>query len=160
MQLASAACYAVCDALSNVPGISIGVTAFPANTTHQGITGSTNKTVGTILKHGERLHSNFSMNASGNTPMGEALWFTMQQMGALRENRKLILILTDGAPSNHANAREAIEQGQKMGYEMYGIGIQDKEISKLLPETSRVIQNINELAPAMFSLLQGALLTS
>ena len=158
MDLASQACFAVCDSLSHINGVSVGVTAFPANSAQQGKGGSTNRTVGTILKHGQRLHSEFAVNASGNTPMGEALWFVMQQMYTLSENRKLILIITDGEPSNRANARQAISDGKAMGYEIFGIGIMDSHIQDLLPDNSKVIQDINDLASAMFTLLQNALL--
>jgi len=158
MHLASQSCFAVCDSLSHINGVSVGVTAFPANTVQQGKGGSTNKTVGTILRHGQRLHSEFAVNSSGNTPMGEALWWVMQQMHALTENRKLILIITDGEASNKANARQAIADGKAMGYETFGVGIMDSHIKDLLPDSSRVIQDIGELAPAMFNLLQNALI--
>jgi len=158
MGLASQACFAVCDSLSHINGVSVGVTAFPANTAQQGRGGSTNRTVGAILKHGQRLHSEFAVNASGNTPMGEALWFVMQQMYSLSENRKIILIITDGEASNKANARQAIKDGLAMGYEIFGIGIMDNHIQDLLPDNSKVISDIQELATAMFNLLQNALL--
>ena len=160
MDLASQSCFAVSDSLTHINGVSVGVTAFPANSAQQGKGGSTNRTVGTILKHGQRLHSEFAVNASGNTPLGEALWFVMQKMYTLAENRKLILIITDGEASNRANARQAINDGQVMGYEIYGIGIMDTHIEDLLPDTSRVIRDINELAPAMFNLLGSALTTT
>ena len=34
------------------------------------------------------------------TPMAESLWWVMQQMCLLRENRKIILIITDGEPDS------------------------------------------------------------
>jgi len=158
MDLASQACFAVCESLSHINGVSVGVTAFPANTAQQGKGGSTNKTVGTILRHGQRLHSEFAVNASGNTPIGSAIFHVMQKMHTLTENRKLILLLTDGEASNKANARQAIEDGTAMGFEILGIGIMDSHIKDLLPDSSRVISDIHELAPAMFNLLQSKLL--
>ena len=40
------------------------------------------------------------------TPMAESLWWVMQQMCLLRENRKIILIITDGEPDSIPAGRE------------------------------------------------------
>lgn len=98
------------------------------------------------------------MNATGNTPMGEALWYVMQKMIPLKENRKMILIVTDGQASNATSAEKAIENGKQFGFEFYGIGIVDRYIEQLLPDSNCIIKEMPDLAPAMFSLLQNALL--
>ena len=54
------------------------------------------------------------------TPMAESLWWVMQQMCLLRENRKIILIITDGEPDSIPAAQEAFKQAQKKGFECYG----------------------------------------
>ena len=90
--------------------------------------------------------------------MGEALWWVMQSMLPLSEKRKLILVVTDGEPDSLDCATQAIEQGEKAGFEIYGIGITSPGINVLLPGRSAVVNSMVELAPAMFTLLEGAIL--
>lgn len=160
MTLASQACFAVASALHGIKGISIGVTAFPGDRIHdtRERQGHWN-TVAPILQHGQKLHHAFCMSANGGTPMDAALWWTLQQMHPLPESRKLILLITDGAPDNTDLALEAIAAVKSFGLEIYGIGIADAHIQILLPgRASRVISNITELAPSMFEMLQGVLI--
>jgi len=104
------------------------------------------------------MHRNFKLHPNGGTPLGESLWKVMQEAYPLSEKRKMILIVTDGNPDSLENSRLAIELGNELGFEFYGIGIEDQHIMSLLPESSCVIKKIEELAPAMFGLLQNALL--
>lgn len=92
--------------------------------------------------------------------MDAALLWTLQQRYPLPENRKIILIITDGSPNNFESAEQAITMVKQCGIEIYGIGISDVSIAKLLPgKESIIINSIPELAPTMFGLLQNALLT-
>jgi cobaltochelatase CobT len=50
-----------------------------------------------------------------------------------------------------------LRQAQKKGFECYGLGIMCSNIATLLPHTSRVIETLPQLAPALFELLEGAL---
>ena len=47
------------------------------------------------------------------TPMAESLWWVMQQMCLLRENRKIILIITDGEPDS-IPAAQVIKKCQEL----------------------------------------------
>ena len=89
--------------------------------------------------------------------MGEALWWTMQDMLALPENRKIILIVTDGSPDSLVCAEKAIAAAMATGFKVYGIGIGSDCMASLLPQ-SRTIHNLSELGASMFSLLQHALI--
>jgi hypothetical protein len=82
----------------------------------------------------------------------------MQDMLSLTEKRKLILIITDGDPDSADCATQAIEQGIRAGFEIYGIGITSQAIMGLLPGRSVVVNAMPELAPAMFTLLENAIL--
>ena len=149
LMFANAVCYAVGKALQ---GIKLGITAFPgANRAKRGAT------VAPVLRHGEKLTARFPEIAYGMTPMAESLWWVMQQMCLLRENRKIILIITDGEPDSIPAAQEAFKQAQKKGFECYGLGIMCSNIATLLPHPSRVIETLPQLAPALFELLEGAL---
>lgn len=155
MELASRACYAVALALEQCRGVNVGVTAFPGNDTHTGIT------VAPILRHGERVHHKFSMTGTGYTPLGEALWWVMQHMCPLKEERKIILILSDGSPDSVPAAKHALKHANALGFEVMGLGIQDNNMELLLPPLgmpTRTIHDLPQLAPAMFGMLQKALL--
>lgn len=159
LELAGQACFAVASALESIPGISVAVTAFPGeHTTDNGITPQNYRTVAPILRHREAMHSGFSLRASGGTPLAEALWWTLQQTQALTQKRKIILVLTDGEPDSEESAKAAIQSAQLIGCEVHGIGMGTTAIHKILPNSSRTITAISELAGAMFELLQGALL--
>lgn len=158
IKLTTQACYAVASALDSIQGINVGVTAFPAGTPTDGGNGNAaGPTVCPVIAHGERVHTKFAMSAAGCTPLGEALWWVLQQMLPLKESRKLILILTDGDPDYVANALEAIKASQSLGFEVYGLGIDVDAITKMIPNHSCIIHTLSELAPAMFGMLQGAL---
>ena len=154
MDLASGACYAIANSLHKINGISVGVTAFPADPVLNRVCAS----VCPMLKHGQTMHQNFCLRPSGSTPMGEAIWWVLGQCLSLKENRKIILIITDGKADSVENTEKAIEHGRKLGFEFYGVGINDVHIKQLLPKNSRIVKDLNDLAPAMFKLLQDAML--
>ena len=159
IKLTTQVCHAVATALDGIDGINVGVTAFPAGSPVDG--GNENRTGPTvcpILKHGERMHDDFAVNATGGTPLGEAFWWVMQHMLLLAESRKIILILSDGDPDSFNVALDAIEEGRRLGVEIYGLGILSEAITKLLPNHNRTINDLSELAPAMFGMLRGALI--
>ncbi|WP_097012765.1 cobaltochelatase CobT-related protein [Pseudodesulfovibrio profundus] len=159
IKLTTQVCHAVATALDTINGINVGVTAFPAGTPTDGGNGNDRgPTIWPILKHGERLHENFAVRATGCTPLGEAFWWVLQQMHTLSESRKIILILTDGDPDSFTMALNALEEGKRFGIEVYGLGILSEAITKLLPNHSCIINEVSELAPAMFTMLRGALI--
>lgn len=155
MELTSQACYALAKALDSIKGINVGVTAYPAE--RPLVSGGENNdftAVHPVVRHGERIHTRFHTRASGCTPMGESVWWVLQQMLPLTESRKIILILTDGDPDNLSNTIESINQGRNLGFELYGIGIKTGSIKSILPHSSCNIHNLSELAPAMFGIMK------
>lgn len=152
IHLACTVCYAVGKALESM-GMSVGITAFPGNPLADG----SYVTIAPIVRHGQRMHALLDLSPAGGTPMGEALWWTMQDMLALPENRKIILIVTDGSPDSLVCAEKAIAAAMATGFEVYGIGIGSDCMASLLPQ-SRTIQNLSELGASMFALLQHALI--
>lgn len=153
IELANSACYAVASALYPIRSLKVGVAAFPSVQTWEEM-----NTVNPILQPGQRIHTRFAAASRGSTPMGEALWWACQKLVLLQEERKIILVLTDGEPDSEPNVRAALEIARKLGIEVLGIGIgKEAEYITELIEGSKVILNIQELAPAMFSVLQRAL---
>ena len=150
INLANQACFAVAKALGHIRGVNPAVTAFPA-------TAGTNS-VFSIMRHGQAVSDLLDIRASGGTPLAEALWWVLQTMLPLKEQRKMIVVITDGMPDNPLAANNAIGMAQKLGFEVYGIGIRNEHIAFLLPHTSRVVNDLPDLAPAIFAMLQTGLL--
>ena len=150
INLANQACFAVAKTLRLTRGVNPAVTAFPA-------TAGTDS-VFPIMRHGQAVSDLFDIRASGGTPLAAALWWVLQTMLPLKEQRKMILVITDGMPDNSQAANNAIGVAQKLGFEVYGLGIRNEHITHLLPHTSTVVNDLPELVPAMFAILQAALL--
>ena len=155
IHLACQACYAVASALE-ASRINVAVTAFPGAQLPNG----SYTTVSSIIRHGQKVHASIDLGPAGGTPMGESLWWVMQDMLPLREKRKLILVITDGDPDSADCANQAIKQGLLAGFEIYGVGITSSAIMSLLPERSVVVNAVTDLAPAMFSLLQHGIFSN
>ncbi|MBD5416533.1 MAG: VWA domain-containing protein [Desulfovibrio sp.] len=160
--LACHASFALAHTLQQVSGIGVAVTSFPNGTRpeEERIVRAWS-TVAPVLVHKRRLHTRFKIQSNGTTPMAEAVWWAMQQLCALKESRKVLLILSDGEPDSVEEAKVALHACLAQGIEVYGIGIQNKAIRTLLcGKKIRVIYELNELAPAMFELLQRGLLNA
>lgn len=143
------ACFAIAHALKAVPGINLGVTTFPA----QGETYS----VTPVLEHGRPCHANFKFETTGSTPLTEALLWATQELCRQPEPRKILLLLSDGAPDNYLTCVQAIDEVSRF-IELYGIGIWDEHITKLLPGRSAAIYNLSDLSSTLFNMLQNSLI--
>jgi nitric oxide reductase activation protein len=77
----------------------------------------------------------------------------------LTEERKILLLITDGEPDAVIPVKNAVKAALAHGIEVLGIGIKTYSIEAFLSHDScRVINDLSGLAPAMFSMLQNALL--
>lgn len=146
IRLALCSCYAIAKALENQKGISVGITSFPAYTYN---------TIGvySLLPQGGRLTRRMKIPARGETPLGASLYWVMSELYKRTEERKILLILTDGYPSDWNLTERALEETAVFGIEAYGIGLLNDSIKTFLPEKSRVISEMNDLAPAILGLL-------
>lgn len=151
IRLARQACYAVAKVLEPIRGVNAAVTAFPAIVKH-------GEGIRPLVRHGEKVTEDFGVEGSGGTPLAPALWWIVQNLYAQKEERKIVLVITDGMPDEIEACRAVLSRMRALRMEVYGIGIRQTFIEKLLPKTSRVISTLPELAPAMFGLLQVALL--
>jgi hypothetical protein len=160
MELANQACFAVASALHGIRGVNLGVTAFPGESIRNaGYPGQQNdQTVAPVLRHNQKMHTEFKVCAGGDTPMDAALWWVLRQLYFLPEPRKLILLITDGLPSDLSATQKAVRAIQDFGMEIYGIGIATDALDRFLSgKQHRNITGMDELAPAMFGILQNAL---
>lgn len=143
------ACFAIAYALKSVPGINLGITAFPAE--------GKDFSVVPVLEHGKPFHANFLLSATGSTPLTEALLWTAQELCKQPEPRKILILLSDGGPDNQLTCVQAIADTSRF-VELYGIGIWDDSIVKLLPDTSAAIYDLGDLNTTLFRMLQNSLL--
>lgn len=158
VNLASRATYALALALENVAGVNVGVTSFPAPFYYAKVSEMDAASVAIIKRHGQRMHDRFQVGCCGGTPLAEALWWLLQEMLHLKEDRKIILILSDGYPDSLTMAKEALKALEAHGFEAYGLGIQTNAMTTLLPkEQSGAIYELRELVSAVFELLRSAL---
>lgn len=142
-------CFAIAHALKAVPGINLGVTTFPA----QGETYS----VSPVLEHGKPFHRNFMFETTGSTPLTEALLWATQELCRQPEPRRILVVLTDGSPDNPVTCKQVIAEASRF-IEIYGLGIWDEHITKLLPGRSAAVYNLSDLSSALFNILKNTLI--
>ena len=119
--LAMDACLSLALSLQGIPGVNPGISSFP------GYASSPDHVI-QVLKHGQPARhniGNFTLSADeqGSTPLTEALWFAASSLLACREERKILMVLTDGQPDNLTTALEALARCRASGIEDIGIGI-------------------------------------
>ena len=149
IQIAREAVLATALALETVAGVQLATAAFPLG----------HKDVLPLTGFGQRVQATlprYGLTADGGTPLAEALWWLAWQLLRRPEPRKLALIATDGAPNDWAAAQAIITRLTAAGIELVGIGIKTGLVQMLFP-TSVTIWRLEELAPALFTLLQERL---
>ncbi len=151
-RIALDAAMALALALEPINHVSRAVSAFP------GLHGQ-DQNVTAILSHGERVSTRagaFVQDARGGTPMTGALWFAAADLLARSEERKVLLILTDGAPNDVRSAKSLVDQAERAGIEMIGVGI-GVNVGRLFPVALR-IDDIADLKTELFKVAETLLL--
>jgi nitric oxide reductase activation protein len=82
----------------------------------------------------------------------------MQRLAQRREDRRIVIVLTDGLPDDPTVAHEAIAAAKRLGIEVYGLGIASQHLETLMPETGVTIEGLSELPGALFGLVGRAVL--
>jgi cobalamin biosynthesis protein CobT len=152
LSLAIDAAMALSMAFEGIPGVNLGITAFP---------GSDGQSVYSLLRHGQRIRPNvgyFALVPHGSTPMAEAIWFAAASLLMCREPRKVVMVLTDGDPDSRLSALDILERCQRSGIEAVGIGL-GIDVSHLFPKSIR-IDNISQLRTQLFALAEDLLITA
>ena len=124
----------------------------------------------TILKRFDepwrKISGRFTNIHSQNlTPLGESLLFAARQTAGRREERRIIICLTDGKPVagidpedvTFKHAKEAIVRIEKAGIEVVPIGIMEPSVERL-HEKHVIVRNIQELPGAVIRQLQSILM--
>ena len=149
IEVARASCYATALALKQVPGVMVAAAAFP---------GSQDSEVIVMAQFEERVDRQAvrfaSLEASGGTPMAEAMLWGAARLLEQRQPRRILLVTTDGA-YDEALGQAMAARLQLAGIEPLGIGIHC-DVSHLFVR-SRQIATIADLPQAMFEVLLEAI---
>lgn len=155
LKVASLALLATALALEALPGVVCQVVAFP---------GRTEATVLLLKGFHERTQreaGRFQVRAEGGTPLAQALWRLGDDLSRRPEPRKLLLVATDGHPSNPEATGQVIDRCRQSGIEVLGLGIGQTlaAVGAVFGATHAVaIAAVAELAPQLFALLERQLL--
>lgn len=148
-QLANDAALALALALEGISGVSCGSGFFPGRQSH----------IDNALPIGKPVRANaacFDQSPRGTTPMAEAIWYAASQLIYRKEERKIILVITDGEPDNLQQTQEIIALCERSGIQLVGIGIQTDSVEQLFRSTS-VIEDLGSLKSKLFELGKAAI---
>lgn len=141
---------AAATALEAIPRVAVAAGVFPACETDVELLTSFSDSVR------RTAHRYKAVEPEGGTPLLPAMLWAADELIARREPRKMLVVVTDGQPAAFGACQDVITRCWRGGIEVYGIGIRVPDISSLFP-VSRAIDTLEELAPAMFGVLQEAL---
>jgi len=102
------------------------------------------------------LSENFNQYPRGGTPTDDAIWAGRAMLLQRPEPRKVMLVLTDGDPSDPAKTVAATSRALSDGIEIAAIGIMHKGVEHFW-ENNRIIKNLQELPAAMFAVMENLL---
>lgn len=149
-QVAREASLALALALEPIPGVNPAVTYF---------CDKPQRPVFSVVKHGENVlnqSGRFLFGSCGTTPMAEAIWYAAFELSKTREDRKMMIVVTDGQPNEVAPTQAVIDLCHRSDIEMVGIGIETSAVSGLF-DKNIVIDDATELQRTLFKLMERSL---
>ncbi|KGH30895.1 VWA domain-containing protein [Comamonas testosteroni] len=144
------ACIALALALDAIAHVNPAVTFF---------SNSSESPVVCAVKHGQSVQANtgrFPVEPSGGTPMAEAIWYAAYELSKTREDRKMLIVLTDGEPNSSKATKEVIDLCERSGIDVIGIGIQTNAPATLFSR-SICIDAVEDLQKTLFKLMEKSL---
>ncbi len=100
--------------------------------------------------------SSASKAATGSTPMAEAIQMAAKDLMSRREERKVLMVFTDGEPNHRPRAIEIIKECERAGIEVVLIGIGYKKVEELHHKTA-IVYDIADLASTTIKELASVL---
>ncbi|MCB1713692.1 MAG: VWA domain-containing protein [Candidatus Competibacteraceae bacterium] len=157
MQLANQAVLATLLALDEIDGVASWAAAFPGHTRSHVVP------LKRFEEHTQRVAGRFQIDAHGSTPLASALWRAAFELCQRSEPRRLLIVATDGKPSNVPACLDLIVRARASGIEVLGLGIglSLEHVAAVFGSRDAVaIQTIRDLAPALFDVLERKLLAA
>ena len=146
MGLAREAVLALAYALNQINGVTVSVSAY---------SGKNDYGVFEVMKSNDRLQDVAAvlsaLNAHESTPMATGLWHAVHQVLHAKVERRLIIMITDGAPDcdHHQPVMDLVKRCEQSGIEVSGLGINVNSLKQIFPR-SMVITQLHELKSALF----------
>lgn len=131
--------------IAQIPGCKVAAAAFPDIVLLKGFDETARGAAGRFL-----------IQANGGTPMGEAMVWAAGQLAVRREDRKMLVVITDGEPNDSKLVQTLVRKYRQSAVEVVGIGIATDAVKRLFP-ASVVIQSVDDLAAALFSVVKERL---
>ena len=153
IELARESTLACALSLEAIEGVNVGAVAFPGYRTQvEPLTG-----FGETVRRTAGRYA--GVQATGGTPMLEALLWAVDDLLMQPEPRKICLVITDGHPNNREGTAEIIRRCTAGGVEVMGIGLGGgaRYVHDLFPVSTHVA-GIEQLAGAMFTMMREALM--
>lgn len=148
IQLATQAVIALCEVCSAM-GVPVEVVTFEGY--RVGVVKSFDESLATVRS---RIGS---IGAGGGTPTAEGLWVAGNRLVARKEERKILMLVTDGAANDMDGAKQVADMIERSGIELYGIGLGTEAIRYVCPK-SGVISRADDLADAILNALAERML--
>lgn len=146
--LAKQAGLAIALALERIKGVNPGVSFFKDNQ------------VLSACPHNQspRLNAGRFVAAvsDGGTPMAQAIWQAAYELSSARANRHIIIVVTDGGPSNGGAVHDVVARCDASDIEMVGVGINSSAIQNYIRE-SIVIRSVQDLLGTLFAVMKDKL---
>jgi len=139
--LARRATLAACMGIGQIQGCKVAAAAFPQIEILKEFDEQTRGAAG-----------RFEIGVNGSTPLAQAMIWAASQLAPRREERKMLIVLTDGDPDDADQVRKLVKLYQQSGVEVIGVGIGCQSVKDLYP-VSIVINHIDELAGALFGVI-------
>lgn len=158
IRVARAAALRLCLAMSDVPGTSVGAIAFPDRVDAGYVDVRRLLPFGAPVRSYAQAFLGLDAPSMAGTPLHTALTHARYELLRQNKPRRICLVLTDGEPDGGADeVRPHIELMTRDGIEVIGVGIKTMAVEDLFPR-HEVIQDLADLEPALFALLQSSLL--
>lgn len=146
-QVARNATLALAQSLGRIKGVNVGATAFSGS-------------VMPMLKHGESVNRGtihrFNVVPWGCTALDRALLYSALALSQTKEERKVLIVLSDGAPDDGASTKYVIEQ-LKGHVELIGIGIQDGAIADYI-DNSIIVNDLVDLEKTLMDVARASII--
>ncbi|MET4694513.1 hypothetical protein [Endozoicomonas lisbonensis] len=152
--LAREAVLALIMALKSIKGVSVTASAYPGTVTERVypiVSGKESDLgiAGTLS----------ALDSHDSTPMATGLWHAVHQICQSNAERRLILMITDGAPDidHHDAVVDLVKRCRYSGMDVVGLGINIQVPEELFPK-GLMIEQLGELKNGLFSLTKDWLL--
>jgi len=142
--IANAATVSLALAIASIPQADVAVSVFGFK-----------DAVNPIIRRGQSVRPNlkrFAVRASGGTPMGQAMMYGLRELALeSRRERKVIIVITDGAPSDGGVVQYVNALCDRAGIEVYAIGIRSQAVDRYF-KNAEVINRVEDLNGSLFAL--------